>query len=80
MENKNITQRVNELLGTDYKGLIERVQWRDISACKYLTENFIREFKDYVDWEVISIYQKLSDGFMRKFKDKEEWHWTSRDQ
>ena len=33
-----------------------------------LTEDFIREFKDYVDWWYVSKYQKLSEEFKEEFK------------
>ena len=77
MENKSITQRVNELLGTRYKGLIKKEQWVDISAEQKLSEDFIREFKDYVDWGWISENQKLSESFIREFQDKVDWYWVS---
>ena len=73
MAKKSITQRVNELLGTNYKGLITERQWSYISRYQELPEDFIREFKDKVDWCWISIYQKLSENFIREFKDKVDW-------
>ena len=78
MENKSITQRVNELLGTDYKGLIKREQWVDISINQSLSEDFIREFQDKVDWDWISKYQNLSEDFIREFKDKVDWYYISK--
>ena len=77
MENKSITQRVNECLGTNYKGLITKIQWEEISKCQKLSELFIREFQDKVDWWNISTYQKLSESFIREFQDKVDWHWIS---
>ena len=59
MAKKSITQRVNELLGTNYKGLIKKEQWVDISKYQKLSESFIREFQDKVDWDYISKHQKL---------------------
>ena len=73
MAKKSITQRVNELLGTNYKGLITERQWSYISRYQKLSEDFIREFKDKVDWFRISIYQKLSENFIREFKDCVNW-------
>ena len=73
MENKNITQRVNEYLGTDYKELITEEQWKVISAAPKLSEDFIREFQDKVKWNNISWYQKLSEDFIRVFQDKVNW-------
>ena len=78
MAMKSITQRVNELLGTDYKGLIKREQWEDISITQTLSENFIREFKDKVDWERISESQNLSESFIREFQYKVDWDWISK--
>ena len=75
-----ITQRVNELLGTNYKGLIEKWQWVDISVEQKLSEDFIREFKDKVDWEWISRNQKLLESFIREFKDYVDWEWISENQ
>ena len=77
MAKKSITQRVNELLGTDYKGAITKYHWDCISANQSLSEDFIREFKDYVDWLWISSCQKLSEDFIREFKDKVDWYWIS---
>lgn len=74
MENKNITQRVNEYLGTDYKGLITEEQWKEISRYQNLSEDFIREFQDDVNWDWISIRQKLSEDFIREFQDMVSWY------
>ena len=73
MENKNITQRVNECLGTDYKGLITKGQWGYISSRQKLSESFIREFRDKVNWWNISMYQNLSEEFIYEFRDKVNW-------
>ena len=42
MAKKSITQRVNELLGTNYNGLIKKEQWVNISRYQNLSEDFIR--------------------------------------
>ena len=44
--------------------------WVNISVNEILTEDFIREFKDYVDWNNIFAYQKLSKEFIIEFADK----------
>ena len=67
MENKNITQQVNECLGTDYKDIITNKQWEDISMCQKLSESFIREYQDKVDWYWISKRQELSEPFIREY-------------
>ena len=77
MENKNITQRVNECLGTDYKDIITNKQWEDISKHQKLSEDFIREFQDKVCWLLISKYQKLSESFIREFQHKVDWVFIS---
>ena len=84
MENKNITQQVNECLGTDYKDIITKEQWKDISKYQDLSEEFIREFQDKVDWYWISVSQKLSEDFINEFKDrldlneiKDSWHYKT---
>ena len=77
MAKKSITQRVNELLGTNYKGLIKKEQWVDISADQKLSESFIREFQDKVDWLNISASQKLSEDFIREFKNEINWYCIS---
>ena len=77
MRNKSIIQRVNEYLGTDYKGLITEEQWKEISMSQKLSEDFIREFQDKVNWDRISRCQKLSEDFIREFQDKVKWGWIS---
>ena len=77
MKNKSITQRVNEHLGTNYKGLITKIQWVDISKHQNLSEDFIREFQDKVNWCYISVCQKLSESFIREFQDKVNWCYIS---
>jgi len=50
-----------------------RTYWDSVSFDCELTEDFIREYQDYVNWEYISKVQKLSEDFMREFKDKLDW-------
>lgn len=80
MRNKSITQRVNEYLGTDYKGLITKKQWECISRCQNLSEDFIREFQDKVVWDEISTHQNPSNKFIREFQDKVDWWSISKHQ
>jgi len=59
---------------TDKKNInFLRNDWKIISYYKYLSEDFIREFKDKVIWEYISESQKLSEAFIREFQDKVDW-------
>jgi len=44
-------------------------QWRKISDYKYLSEEFIKEFKNEVNWNDISCCQKLSARFIDEFID-----------
>ena len=84
MENKSITQRINEFLGTNYKGLITKSQWKEISMYQKLSESFIRKYQDKVYWYEISMSQKLSNEFIEEFKDrldlniiKDSWHYRT---
>jgi hypothetical protein len=38
-----------------------------------LSDDFIREFQDFVDWEAISQYQILSEELIRDFQYKMNW-------
>ena len=60
-------QRANEILGTNYQ------TWYEVSAHKFLTEGFIREFADEVKWGYISAKQHLSEEFIREFADEVDW-------
>jgi hypothetical protein len=51
----------------------ESQDWKEISFGWDLTEDFIREFQDYVYWTWISGNQELSESFIREFKDKVNW-------
>ena len=73
MEKESIIQRINELLGTNYKELITPKQWIDISKHQKLSEDFIREFQDKVDWSYISRHQNLSESFISEFQDNVNW-------
>jgi len=42
----------------------------DMLQKPYLSEDFIREFQDYVDWSKIYCYQELSEQFIWDFQDK----------
>ena len=57
-----------------------KFNWFRINIYHKLSEDFIREFKDYVDWRWISEYQKLSESFIREFKDEVYWGYISMDQ
>jgi len=48
-------------------------QYWDIISEYDLSEDFIREFQDYVYWFGISYYQELSEEFMLEFKHKLDW-------
>jgi len=61
--------------------LLTKAQWRYIcSHEKYLSEDFIRGFRDYVHWNAISRFQILSEDFIREFKDRVNWIYISRHQ
>ena len=44
--------------------------WRLLCFERTLSEDFIREFQDYVYWKYISSKQKLSMFFIAEFKNK----------
>jgi hypothetical protein len=48
----------------------DEYDWRSISQCQNLSEDFIREFQHKVNWFKISIHQKLSDDFKKEFQHK----------
>ena len=50
---KDTLKRANKILGTNYD------DWMSVSAHKFLTEDFIREFADEVKWGYISAKQHL---------------------
>ena len=53
---------------------LEQFKWSSVSQIPNLSEDFIREFADYVDWNKISEKQTLSEDFIREFQDKVEWY------
>ena len=61
---------------TQSKDAIEKLcsyaDWGSISGFP-LTEDFIREFQDYVVWDYVSGNSKLSEDFIREFQDKVDW-------
>jgi len=54
-----------------------KLNWDLISSSKYLSESFIREFKDDVNWNYINAYQKLSENFIKEFQEKVHWDYVS---
>ena len=52
----------------------DKWDWYYISCLKYLSEDFIREFKYKVKWGCISYHQKLSEDFIREFQDRVYWN------
>jgi len=69
MESLDLIESFNKEYGSNPN----RWDWRDISYFEYLSEDFIRKFKDKVEWNYISTFQKLSEDFIREFKDKVSW-------
>jgi hypothetical protein len=43
------------------------VSWYPLGFTYDLSENFIREFKDYLYWHLISYHQRLSEAFLIEF-------------
>ena len=57
-----------------------RSYWKNISAEKKLSEEFIREFADRVDWEHVSGYHRFSEEFIREFAHRINWYLISLNQ
>src|SRR5688572_12506764 len=57
------------------KYLLERYNnnWNQISAHKYLSENFMEEFSENLNWEFIVKYQKLSETLIEKYQHLINW-------
>ena len=53
-----------------YRQNPKEIVWSWVSSDFELSEDFIREFKDYVDWNNIFAYQKLSKEFIIEFAGK----------
>ena len=60
----------NEVVPKKYASFISNDNWKKISRYQKLSENFIREFQNYVNWWWISGCQKLSEGFILEFQNK----------
>jgi hypothetical protein len=48
--------------------------WMHFSRNKYLGEEFIREFQDFVSWGNICIIHNFTDDFLYEFKHKVDWN------
>ena len=66
MNEKEIRKLIKE------KG-VDNVDWYWISSNQTLSEDFIREFKNYVDWDAIFVCQKLSENFIKEMKNYVNW-------
>ena len=69
---------MNEGLNLLIKYTTQTIGWCKISQHEKLSEDFIREFQDYVSWIYVSQYQTLSEPFIREFQDRVEWVYISR--
>lgn len=49
-----------------FKEDFEKIDWTSISSFKFLSEDFMREFKDKLNWNVMITSQKLSEDFIRE--------------
>lgn len=50
-----------------------QVDWIKVSKHKYLSEDFIRKYKDKLHWHEIVTYQKLSNNFIIESIEKIKW-------
>jgi hypothetical protein len=57
----------------DFTNIVNEVDWVILSRHETLSEDFIREFQDYVNWDIISFYQDMSKDFCKEFQDKINW-------
>ena len=53
------------------------LHWKTISACQYLSEDFIHQFRNKLDWEYICIKQTLSEEFIEKHSGYVDWYLIS---
>ena len=51
-----------------------KVYWPAVTNLN-LSENFIREFRDYIDWEQMSLKRDLSHEFILEFKHRFNWEY-----
>lgn len=65
-------QKVNQILGTDFKSDND-INWVDISSAYILSEDFMDEFKEDISWEHVSVYQRLSEEFIRSHENYVNW-------
>lgn len=56
------------------------MNWRAIAVQTGLSEEFIREHKDYLEWFGISMRQTLSEEFIEEMKDYVKWDFIFRHQ
>lgn len=47
---------------------VDGVNWFEVSSNEVLSEDFIREFKDYVSWNCMVVYQNISPKFAKEFE------------
>ena len=47
-----------------------KIYWDDIVNSQKLSEDFIKEFQNYLDWWTICFFQNLSKEFIIEFFDK----------
>lgn len=58
------------------KELLDKMDWGMLDYTKF-SEDFIRDYSDYVDWIRVSIDMNLSEDFIREFSDKLDWYLIS---
>lgn len=57
-------------------GLLSKINWSMLDYKKF-SEDFVREFSQYVDWVRVSTDMRLSEDFIREFSDKVDWTFIS---
>lgn len=57
----------------DFGIVLSPAEWVYVSCYKYLSEDFIREFRNFVNWDRIACHQILSEHIIEEFQDRFNW-------
>lgn len=57
----------------DFGIVLSPAEWVYVSCYKYLSEDFIREFRNFVNWDRIACHQILSEHIIEEFQDRFDW-------
>ncbi|KAF2889656.1 hypothetical protein ILUMI_16517 [Ignelater luminosus] len=70
-----IEENIMELyeLNVDFKKIVNELDWYIICIFRKLSEEFLREFKNYIHWQNVCMFQQLSEGFIKEFENDVDW-------